>query len=103
GGVQHEPHLIGERRAATGAVGGKLALVELDQVLGLTSGAVEAVVKPLCAAVRKAGHHIADIETLRGGLDPRDDAPINMPRFRAVAGLSEAADRCRSCLSATHP
>jgi hypothetical protein len=34
GGMQHETHLIGECRAATGAVGGKLTLVQLDQVLG---------------------------------------------------------------------
>src|ERR1035437_9515743 len=40
GGVQHEPHLVGERRAATGAVGGKLSLVQLDKVLGLTAGTV---------------------------------------------------------------
>ena len=33
-GVQHETHLIGERRTATGAVGCKLGLVQFDQVLG---------------------------------------------------------------------
>src|SRR6201990_3632362 len=53
--------------------------------------------------MREASYHIADIETLRGGLDPRDDAPIDMPRLRAVARLGVAADRCRACLSATHP
>src|SRR6201994_37157 len=53
--------------------------------------------------MREASYHIADIETLRGGLDPRDDAPIDMPRLRAVARLSEAADRCRAWLSATDP
>src|SRR3954447_20646270 len=51
----------------------------------------------------EAGHHIADIETLRGGLDPRGDASIEMPRLGAVARLGVAADRCRACLSATHP
>jgi hypothetical protein len=43
--MQDEPHLsnidpvvrIGQRRTATGAVGGELALVALDQVLGLTA------------------------------------------------------------------
>src|SRR5690242_12830561 len=53
--------------------------------------------------MREAGRHISGIETLRGGLDPRADAPIDMPRLRAVAGLGVAADRCRACLSATHP
>ena len=43
GGVQHEAHLVGECRSTTGAVGGKLALVQLDQVLGLAAGAVESV------------------------------------------------------------
>src|SRR5690242_8948467 len=55
------------------------------------------------SAMRKAGRHISDIETLRGGLDARGDTPINMPRLRAVARLGVAADRCRTCLSATHP
>ena len=77
--MQHETHLIGERRTATGAVGGKLALVQLDQVLGLTSRAVETVVEPLGTAACEVGHHVADIETLRGGLDPRGDAPITAP------------------------
>ena len=31
-GVQQEAHLIGERGTATGAIGGKLGLVELDLV-----------------------------------------------------------------------
>jgi hypothetical protein len=34
--VQDQSHLIGERRAATGAVGCQLAFVPLDQVLRLT-------------------------------------------------------------------
>ncbi len=33
-----EPDLIGERRAAAGAIGGELALVQFDQVLGLSIG-----------------------------------------------------------------
>jgi hypothetical protein len=37
GGLQHETHLIGERRTATGAVRGKLTFVQLDQILGLTA------------------------------------------------------------------
>jgi hypothetical protein len=62
-----------------------------------------AVTQPFGSAMQEAGHRISDIETLRGGLDARDDAPINMPRLRAIARLSEAADHCRTCLSATHP
>ena len=47
GGVQDEPHLVGERAAAAGAVGGELGLVQLDQVLGLAAGAVERLVDML--------------------------------------------------------
>src|SRR5579872_7181764 len=43
-GMQHKAHLIGACRAATGAVGGELALVQLDQVLGLAACAIERVV-----------------------------------------------------------
>jgi hypothetical protein len=42
--VQDEAHLIGERRAAVGAVGGELTLVRLDQVLGLAARTIEGVV-----------------------------------------------------------
>ena len=47
GGVQDQPHLVGERAAAAGAIGGKLRLVQFDQVLGLASGAVERFVDML--------------------------------------------------------
>ena len=46
GGVRQQPHLIGQRRAATGAVGGELGLVQLDQVLRLTAGAAEIFIQP---------------------------------------------------------
>src|SRR5215472_654621 len=101
--MQHQTHLIGESRTATGAVGGKLALVQLDQVLSLATCAVEAVVEPFGATVRQAGHDVTDVETLRGRLDPRGDASIDSPRLRAVARLGVAADRCRIFLGAAHP
>jgi hypothetical protein len=44
-GVQHETDLVGERRTATGAVGGELRLVQLDQVFGLAARAIQAVVE----------------------------------------------------------
>ena len=75
---------------------------KLDQVLGLTARAVEAVVEPFGAAMREAGHHISDIETLHGGLDARGDTPINMPRLRAVARLGVVADRRGVRLGAAH-
>ena len=47
GGVEDKADLVGERRAAAGAVGGELGLVQLDQVLGLSACAIETVVDPL--------------------------------------------------------
>ena len=46
GSMQHEAPLIGQWGAATGAIGGKLGLVKLDQVLGLTTLAIQSVVEP---------------------------------------------------------
>jgi hypothetical protein len=46
-GVQDQPHLVGERAAATGAVGGELSLVQFDEVFGLTSCAVNRLVDML--------------------------------------------------------
>src|SRR5215472_3730954 len=79
------------------------AFVQLDQVLGLTSGTVEAVVEPFGAAVRQAGHDVTDVEALRGCLNPCGDTSVDMPRFRAVARFGVAADHGRACLGAAHP
>ena len=50
-GVQDEPHLVGQRRAATGAIGRELRLVLLDQVLGLPAGAVDRFINVLGIAL----------------------------------------------------
>jgi hypothetical protein len=57
--MQQQSHLIGHKRTATGAVGGKLDLVQLDQVLRLAAD---------------VGDDIASIETLPCGLDACGDA-----------------------------
>src|SRR5207249_11897529 len=46
-GVKDEPHLVGQRRSATGSIGCKLRLVLLDQVLGLSAGAVDGLINML--------------------------------------------------------
>src|SRR5437588_3087239 len=91
GGVEDEANLVGERRAATGAVGGKLGLVQLDQVLGLAARAIEAVVDPLGGADAQVGDDIANIEPLLRGFDAGDDAPVAIPRACTVGGLGIAA------------
>ena len=46
GGMENEADLVGKRRTATGAIGGKLGLVQLDQIFGLAARAIQAVVDP---------------------------------------------------------
>src|SRR3974390_3051434 len=41
GGVQNEPHLIGERRAAGGSIRRQLALVQFDQIFHLAARTIE--------------------------------------------------------------
>src|SRR5258708_8495258 len=91
GGVQDKPHLVGERAAAAGAVGGELRLVQFDQVLGLASGTVERLVKILCRSGLQAGDDEPDVEALRGSLDPGTVTTIGVPRSRPLACLYEAA------------
>src|SRR5262249_50073498 len=67
-GVQDEAHLIGERRAAAGAVGGELTLVHLDQVLGLAARTIEGVVYVLGRTGGEADRtHVRRGPYLRGG------------------------------------
>src|SRR5205085_11077979 len=77
-GVQDQPHLIGERAAAAGAIGGKLGLVQFYQILGLASGAVERLVDMLGRPGLDAGDAEADIEALCVGLDPGTRTPVDM-------------------------
>jgi hypothetical protein len=53
--------------------------VQLDQVLGLSAGAIETVVNPLGRADAQAGDDVADVEPLLGRLDAGDDAALAMP------------------------
>jgi hypothetical protein len=59
--MEHETDLVGERRTATGAIGGELRLMQLDQVLGLAARAIQAVVDPLGRAGIEAGDDEADV------------------------------------------
>ena len=52
-GVQDEAELVGERALAGGPVGGELALVQLDEVLGLAAGAVDVFIE-MAGALRRA-------------------------------------------------
>jgi hypothetical protein len=65
GGVKDQTHLVGERTAAAGAIGGELSLVQLDQVLGLAAGAIDRLVDMLGRSGLETGDDEADIEPLR--------------------------------------
>src|SRR5208337_554920 len=55
-GVEKQPHLVGQRGAATGAIGRELALVPLDQILRRAAGTIEALVHPLRSAPGDVGY-----------------------------------------------
>ena len=62
GGVQDEPHLIGERRKTGSSIRRQLALVQFDQIFHLPTRAIERVVDMLGRSVRDVGDDEADIE-----------------------------------------
>src|SRR5216684_1182266 len=90
GGVQDQAELVGFGIAAGGAVGSELALVQLDEVLGVSPRAIEGLVKMPGAGLER-GDDIAHIQPLRGCLDARHEAPLLVPAFCAVAKGLEAA------------
>ena len=100
--MQNETDLVGERGAATGAIRGKLALVELDEVLSLTAGTIESVVQPFSAAAGDVGDDEADIEALGRRLDARGHASLAVPGLGAVTRLGIAAQRHDLFLSAAN-
>jgi hypothetical protein len=90
--MQDQAHLIGAGAAARSAVAFELRLVQLAQVLGLTTGEIQPVIDPLCAAVLEQSEDEADIEHERVGLDARHDPACGLPpALRGVAGLGIAA------------
>src|SRR3546814_991510 len=83
--------LIGIGRAARCSVAGELGLVALDQVLGLTTRAVERVVDVLGRSCCQRGDDIADVHAQRAGLDPCNDATLALPGLCPIAGLGIVA------------
>src|ERR1700732_4970827 len=79
--MEHETDLVGERRRATGASGGELRLMQLDQILGLAARAIQAVVDPLGRADIEAGDDEADVETEHRRLNTGDGAPCGGSRY----------------------
>ena len=89
--MEHETDLVGERRTATGAIGGELRLMQLDQILGLAARAIQAVVDPLGRADIEAGDDETDVEAELRRLNTGDGAPFAIPGLCLVARLGIAA------------
>ena len=101
GGVEHQPELVGERALAGSPVGGELALVLLDEVLGLAARAVD----PLLEAAGLAGERgddVARIEAAGRRLQPGDDTAFPAPRAGGVIEAGEAAHPVGAGLGAAH-
>src|ERR1700730_13144967 len=90
GGVQDQAELVGFGIAAGGAVGSELALVQLNEVLGVSPRAIEGLVKMSGAGLER-GDDIAHIQPLRRCLDARHEAPLLVPALCTVAKGLEAA------------
>ena len=72
--MQDQPYLVRDRRTATGAVRRQLALVPLNQVYGLTTRTISAVVQRLWTAMTDVGDDVTGIEALEGPLGTRQHA-----------------------------
>lgn len=103
GGVQNQPHLVGSGVPAGGAVGGELALVQLDQVHGLSAGAVQLGVEPCGRAGRDVGDPVANVEAEPGRLDAGGDAALLPPGLGRMRGLGKAAHRIHVVDGPHHP
>lgn len=64
-----------------------MALVHLDQVFGLATGALDHVVDMRGGAFVEIGDDEADVEAADGCLDAGADATLRLPGFRLVSGL----------------
>ena len=87
--MQDEAELVGERALAGGAVRRELALVQLDEVLGLAAGAINIFVE-IAGFFAERGDDVAGVEAAGGGLQQGDDPAFAVPRTGGVVEGSEA-------------
>ncbi len=81
--MQNEPHLIGERRAAGGAIRRQLALVQFDQIFHLAARAIERVVDMFGRTGRDVGDDVADVEPELRRFDAGADAALPLQDLAA--------------------
>jgi peroxiredoxin len=79
--------------------GGELALVQLDQVLGLAAGAVDSFVE-MAGLAAERGDDVAGVEAARGRLQPGDDTAFALPGSGGVGEGGEAPHPVRGGLGA---
>ena len=101
-GVQDEAELVGDRALAGGPVGGELALVQLDQVLGLAANAIYSFVE-MAGVSAERGDDVAGVEAARGGLQPGDDPAFAALGPGGVGEGGEAPHPVRAGFGAAHP
>ena len=99
--MQDEAELVGDRALAGGPVGGELALVQLDEVLGLAAGAVDIFIE-MAGVSAERGDDVAGVEAARGGLQPGDDPAFAVPRTGGVVEGGEAPHLFGAGLGAAH-
>lgn len=83
--MQNEADLVGERRAARRAIGGKLSFVQLDEIFGLPARAIESFIEPFGRAAVEVGDDEADIEAEPRGLDAGVGASFQEPALWRVS------------------
>src|ERR1700674_4473371 len=84
---QHETDLIGDGGTTGCAIGSQLRLVQLDQVLGLSTRAIDTVVEPFGRTVIKIGDDEADVEAEPRRLDTSNGASFAIPGFGSMPRL----------------
>lgn len=101
--MEDEADLIGQRRAATGAIRSKLRVVQLDEVLGLATLAVQTVIEPFGIAAWDVGDGVANIEPSGCGFDARYDTMLAAPGLGTVTRFGIAAHDARLLFRPPHP
>ena len=105
-GVQDEPHLVGQRRAAAGAIGRELCLVLLDQVLGRSAAAIptammsrlrrDAAFKLACGRLPDTGRDLCSQPTISRWEKRRAHAAGDHLRTSTPDGAQYIRDRVRN-------
>ena len=90
--MEQQAELVGGRLGTGGAVGREVELVRLDQILGLSSGAIDLLIERL-RQTRQVDDDEPAVGPLGSGLDAGDDAALDSPAFGGIAEVPVASER----------